>query len=138
MTGTFQEKTNELIREVGDDKLTGSVVINQVYAQNQHESVHFKHPHGGRAKYLETALRQQEYNMLRHLSSNLRWLRTAMIRNMETLSREAARHTPVLYGNLIASGRPMVKDNGALVYDRLPAQGRLSDAELKAQGRRTG
>src|SRR5882762_5554805 len=39
-----------------ESSIVGSVVVDQVYAQNQHESVWFKHPRGGQAMYLHDPL----------------------------------------------------------------------------------
>ena len=135
MAGDFQAKMAQIQADVGFGTLTGSVIVDQVYAQNQHESTWFKHPRGGSAKYLILAFREQQYNVLMKLSLNLRGLIDAMMSGMETTIRSQVAKTPVLYGNLKASGSPSVLDNGARVRYRPAAQRRLSDAELRTQAR---
>lgn len=39
---------------------TVGIVFDSVYAAYIHENLHFRHPHGGQAKYLEAALREDK------------------------------------------------------------------------------
>lgn len=133
MAGDFQAKMAQIQADVGFGTLSGSIIVDQVYAQNQHESTWFKHPRGGSAKFLILAFREQQYNVMMKLAGNLRHLVDAMMSGMETTVLAQVAKTPLLYGNLKASGSPRVLDNGAIVRHRPAAQRRLSDAELRAQ-----
>lgn len=55
-----------------------------------------------------------------------------MVDNVEDLAGQVATTAPVDLGNLRDSAHPTVTDQGGLVYDRPPAQHRLSEAELRA------
>lgn len=46
----------ELIDGTGGGIVQSTVVVDQVYAEMQHEALEFRHPRGGQAKYLETPL----------------------------------------------------------------------------------
>lgn len=46
----------ELIDGTGGGIVQSTVTVDQIYAQNQHESLNFKHPRGGQAKYLEAPM----------------------------------------------------------------------------------
>ena len=45
---TFQQRMEALSQAVGDGKLTGRVVVDQRYAEVQHQNTSYKHPRGGK------------------------------------------------------------------------------------------
>jgi hypothetical protein len=132
---TFAEGTNELLVLVGAGDLEGRIVVDQIYAQNQHESVWFKHPAGGKAKYLSEPLLSSAPRMLQHLANHVLHgsLVDAMADNMEHMSKEVYDNAPWEFADLRASGHPLVSENGSVVYDRPPAMHRLTPSELKAK-----
>jgi len=132
---TFAEGTNELLVKVGAGDLEGRLVVDQIYAQNQHESVWFKHPAGGQAKYLSEPLLATAPAMLQRLANNVLKgnLVLAMSENMEAMSGEVFRHAPWEFADLRASGHPMVSEYGSVVYDRPPLMHRLTPSELEAK-----
>lgn len=136
--GTFAERTRTLERHVGDGTLTGRVVVDQVYARYQHEREDLRHPRGGQAKYLSTPLRGRADEVLREIARTLYQQRpeSAVRRFAEQLADDVAVYAPVLFNNLRRSGAPSVIDDGAVSWSRPPQQRRLSDAELRVQGRR--
>lgn len=137
--GTFGARMDTLNRIVGTGKLEGTVTIDQVYAQNQHETKSFRHPRGGQAKYLEDALKVEGPKILKALASRALapdGLVGAMTAGQIRLRNRAARLTPRLYGNLKKSGAVTVRDKGMVVM-KIPAEvKRLTDAQLRAQERR--
>ena len=45
-----------MVQEWRGGKNTTAILFSSVYARWIHEHLHFKHPHGGEAKFLETAM----------------------------------------------------------------------------------
>jgi hypothetical protein len=45
------------VRRTGPYEVTAAVSFNTVYAARQHENLHYRHPKGGKAKYLEDPLK---------------------------------------------------------------------------------
>jgi len=123
--------------KIGEGVLQGKVEVDQVYAQNQHESTWFRHPHGGQAKYLETPLYGNAPKYLQHLADGAlkEGLVNAMKDNVEDLAtNELGTYAPVEHGYLRDSGRAIVTDNGAEVYNKAPGTGRLSEEQLRSRG----
>lgn len=138
MAGTFTERI-ALLREMtgmpGD--ITGTLIVDQVYAHFQHEDLTLHHPRGGHAKYLELPLFTHYRD---YLTAYARTVlddggRRAMAANMEHLSAQLKVHAPILFNHLRRSGHPVVTVDGAVTYDRPPEVHRLTEAQLKAQSR---
>lgn len=132
MAGDFAERIDVLEELVGEGNLTGKLKVDQVYAHYQHERMDLKHPHGGQAKFLETALHRGSY--FEDIAGRILegGGRQAMIHAVEDLDDNSAEITPKEATVLARSGHPTVIDNGSVVYDRAPEVPRLSDAELRA------
>lgn len=132
MTGTFVDNIDHLIEQTPKERLSGSVVVDQVYAHYQHEGIGFHHPDGGEALYLKMPLFVKMRGYFEHLGAAAAHggLRQAMIDNMEDLSLEVYHRAPWEFGDLRASGHPSVTEDGQKVYDREPMVKRLSEAEL--------
>lgn len=137
MMGTFQERIKELEDTVGTGHLVGQVLVDQPYAQDQHETMFYGHPGGGQAKYLSEPLMANHPEYLRRLAGAVLdeggALERAMIRNVEDLSGEVYKHAPFEFGDLKASGHPMVFDGDRRVYDRKPNVGRLNESDQVAK-----
>jgi hypothetical protein len=139
MSGNFGERMDELARLVGSGDLVGSVVVDQVYAQRQHEDLNQKHPKGGQAKYLSQPLLDNRNDYLNRVARTILedggtgGMRAAM----EDLAGQGGveRRAPVLWGDLRRSGHPIVTSDGRTVYDRAPHARRLSEEELRAKAR---
>ena len=133
--GEFSENLQRLIDST-PKKVTGRVEVNQVYAHYQHEHPEFHHPDGGEAFYLKTPLYAKSDKYLRNLAAGAiqrdgqSGLKDAMVENMEDLSREVYERAPWEFGDLRASGHPIVEEDGEVVYDRKPMVGRLDADEL--------
>jgi hypothetical protein len=128
MAGRFVTEGVARVRAlVGRGILRGRVVVDQPYAQDQHESVWYRHPRGGQAKYLETPLLAQATGYTQHLAEHVLsgGLVNAMQDNVEDLAgNQLSRHAPVDTGKLRESGHPIVEDGGQTVFDRPPVQAR--------------
>lgn len=133
--GTFSERTLQLEAEVGYGDLAGRVVVDQPYAQDQHETLIYNHPAGGKARYLGDPLFEHAPRYMQRLADNVLDgdLTRAMIQNVEDLSAEVFQNAPFEFGDLKGSGHPIVHDNGAPVYDRPPNVHRLNEGELDAK-----
>lgn len=129
----FDTRMAELAEQVGDGPLTGVLEVDQVYARYQHEGLDLKHPEGGQAKYLEAPLFAGHPAMLERLADRVLDgdLSDAMAQNMEGLSLKVYELAPLEFGDLKASGHPVVRDNGTVAYDRPPNIHRLTPEELK-------
>lgn len=125
----------ELIDSIGHGNLEGKLVVNQAYAQAQHEELTWKHPHGGRAKYLQHPLYENSGHLVRILADSLLAhlehsnIVEGMIKVSETMSGYVEENAPKDVGmhELAYSGHPMVYDDGVLVYDRAPKVPRVSN-----------
>lgn len=127
----FDRRTNRLEREVGWGKIKASCLVNQPYAQNQHQTDHFKHPHGGRSHYLGGPLLEHSFELLEGLARSVirphgTDLHGEMVDIAETMSRYVFENAPRETGRLAMSGHPKVTDNGRVLYDRPPLSPRMT------------
>lgn len=137
MASTFGDRISELKDRVGHGDLTGSVVVDQVYARYQHEGLDLNHPRGGQAMYLRRPIMDHHEGYLRKIAETVLedGGKRAMIEAAEDLAEDGgvARYAPVEFDDLRASGHPTVTSDGETVYDRAPRVARLSEEELKAK-----
>lgn len=130
--GSFVEGITALMKKT-PHRVTGRVEVDQVYAHYQHEHPEFHHPDGGQAFYLKEPLyllRQKFYGRIGQAAVHGNTVE-AMIQNMEELSLEVYNRAPWEFGDLRASGHPIVEKDGQVVYDRAPLCRRLDAEELK-------
>jgi hypothetical protein len=136
---SFAEGIAELNELVGDGRLQGTVEVDQVYAQYQHEALDLVHPRGGHARYLADPLNGKYREYYQRIAEET--LHTgpaqAMADAMEDLADQVTENAPVQFGNLRESAHPIVTSDGETVFDRPPVQRRLTEKEL-AEQRRTG
>lgn len=132
---TFDRRMDELAERVGYERIRGSVVVDQVYAQYQHEGLDLKHPRGGQAKYLEQPLYQRAPQYVQEVADSLLTgnPRQALADAMEDLSQQVFELAPIEFLDLRASGHPTVRQGARTVYDRPPMQARLTPAQLRAK-----
>lgn len=124
----------KLIDEVGHGDLQSKLIVDQAYAQAQHEELTWKHPHGGRAKYLEAPLMENSDELLQIMADHLIGLtgsdiKDGMIKVAEKMSTFVEDNAPKDIGvhELARSGHPMVYDDGVVIYDRAPKVPRVSN-----------
>lgn len=135
---SFDAALAELGRRVGYGNVVGTVEVDQVYARYQHEGLDFHHPRGGQAKYLEQPLYSEVPGYLGDIAARLLPdgdVVQAMADSMEDLSGQVFDKAPVEFYDLRASGHPVVRQGGAVKYDRPPMQARLTDAQLRAKSK---
>jgi hypothetical protein len=137
VAGDFFERIDELLESVGDGELKGSVVVDQVYAQAQHERMDFKHPRGGQAKFLAGPFMNKYRGYLQQIASAVLDgnAREAMTDVVEDLSKEVFDKAPREFWDLRESAHPFVNDDETVVYDRPAIVHRLSEGELKIKAR---
>ncbi len=98
-----------------------------MYAHYQHDRLDLRDPAAGWPRFLSRPLREHHRGCYAQIACALfrpRGLVQAMADAMEDLSAKVAEHAPVESGDLRRSGHPTVTDDGAVVYDRAPAQHR--------------
>lgn len=149
--GDFGERIDVLQQLVGDGDLVAENVVDQVYANFQHNDGRddprpmkrpFTHPRGGIANYLGSQVEgfghreivgwvEDAFAERRSCAEGARDTVDEFIRGVQNLA-------PRKEGNLRRSGAGKVIDGGVIAYDRPPEVPRLSEAELKAIRRRQG
>jgi len=132
----------EQLRRMTDSRegmIRSRVVVDQVYAHYQHEHLEFKHPRGGKAKFLEEPLFTHFQDYLRDYARTVLHDggREAMKRSAEHLSDQVERQAPREWGDLLRSGHPQVLlgEGERVVYDRPPKVHRLTKEELRVKSR---
>ena len=138
MSGTVSKNLRRLNDHIGHGKLKATVKIDQVYAADQHESLHYRHPRGGRAKYLEGPLFENHRDYYGDLADavldiNGPDLTDHMLLVGRQLIIDSAENTPVEFGDLAQSGELSIYEGSALVMYDPPAQERLSEGEHLAK-----
>jgi hypothetical protein len=142
VTSTFHDRIEELRRRIGskEGKITGEVIVDQVYAHYQHERLDLHHPRGGQALYLTMPLMLNHGDYLRDYAETVLddGGREAMKRSVESLAEDGgvATYAPVEFEDLRRSGHPrVILGHSNVIYDRRPRQHRLSPEELKIKAR---
>jgi hypothetical protein len=125
VASTFFARIDHLIDSVGSGKIVAGCTVNQPYAQNQHQSVWFEHPHGGRALYLSGPLMENYFRLMSELARGAitpfgSMIDRRMIDIAEWMARAVLENAPIETGQLRTSGNPWVKDKGVPIYDRPP------------------
>lgn len=132
MADTFNRRINELMADVGEGRIVAGCTVDQPYAQNQHQSVWFKHPHGGRALYLGGPLMEHAFELVEGVARGAitdegSAIDRKMIEVAEWMARAVLENAPKETGQLSQSGHPRVESNGVLIYDRPPIAPRELD-----------
>lgn len=131
----FIERTLYLQSQVGHGDITAGCTVDQPYAQDQHETMHYKHPRGGRARYLGGPLLENNFENMEYIARHVITptgsdLEDAMIEIAETMAYDyVGEEAPVLTTALRRSGSPWVRNNGVETFYRPPAAARERDGE---------
>ena len=139
MTGTFRERCAELrsVTGMSHQRWHCTLDVDQVYAHAQHEHLEYRHPRGGKARYLADPLMDHYREYLHAFARD--WLKDggheSLIRSMEDLSALVVMNAPREFHDLQQSGHPIIQLGGRTTYDRPPAVHRLTPAELAAKSR---
>ena len=130
----FVERTQYLERQVGEGFITAGCTVNQVYAQNQHETLTFEHA-VGRARYLGAPLMENSLALLQGIAnsvvtetgSRLKFEMRDVAEQMSQYVFENAPRDPDIGDVLANSGSPFVHDDGVEIYLRPPIAPRRRD-----------
>lgn len=127
----------DLIDRTAGPTIRATVTVDQPYAQDQHETLYYRHPRGGRAKYLEGPLFENHREWIQRFADKLLNQDTTAEREWAQVGRELKRevplNAPVEFGDLRQSAALLVKAGSKVVADEPAMQGRLSDPELDAK-----
>lgn len=127
----------DLIDRTGGPKLKATVVVDQPYAQDQHETLYYKHPRGGQAKYLESPLFAKHPQWLQKFANRLLMKSTDAGKEWagvgRSLKNEVARSAPVEFGDLRGSAALTAREGATIIVNEPALQPRLSEAELDAK-----
>lgn len=129
------EGIQKLIDMTGGPRVVATVTVDQVYAADQHETLYYKHPRGGRAKYLEAPMFEEYAGWLQNFADHLLLKQgTAERRWAEHVGRPlkavVAKNAPRALSDLRRSAALVVKAGSAIILDEPPLQHRLSREEL--------
>lgn len=127
-----------LRQRTGGARVKARVVVDQVYAKFQHESLDLRHPNGGRAKYLEGPLFEGYPASMAEFAEGLlrveeetagrRWASTG-----RSLVRGVRENAPDEYGALRRSAALTVTEGRSVIVEEPAEVHRLSEAELRAE-----
>jgi len=70
-SGDLRGSASTQITESGNT-ITGKIGFGVEYALIQHETLWFRHPRGGQAKYLENPMKENETRYVAHIESSVR------------------------------------------------------------------
>lgn len=130
-------RIQELIDRTSGPTLKATVVVDQVYAEIQHEALEFKHPRGGKAKYLEEPMFSGHAEWFQGFANRI--LDEGVLAEEEwsdvgrSLKGVVATNAPVEFGDLRQSAGLTVRSGGSVVTNEPAAQSRLTDQELDAK-----
>lgn len=121
----FIRRIDELERQVGTGDITAGCTVDQIYAQNQHQNMSFRHT-VGRSHYLGGPLMENSARLTERIARSIldkegSHLTRAMIQTAEDMAGYVLKNAPrdPDVGDVLAnSGSPWVKDNGREVYRR--------------------
>lgn len=120
---SFQERTRLLMDQVGHGDITAGCLVDQPYAQDQHETLDYAHTHGGGPFYLGGPLFSHSVELIAELAPKVITkegsnVQEGMIHIADTMAGYVRDNAPVLSSRLRHSAEPWVKDNGHEIYRR--------------------
>lgn len=127
----------DLLDRTGGPKVKATVVVDQPYAQDQHETLYYKHPSGGQAKYLEEPMYAEHPKWIQEFANGLLNSKESAARGWGGVGRAlkgvVAKKAPIDFGDLRKSAGLTVKEGAEVVITEPPIQPRLTEAELDAK-----
>lgn len=129
---------DQLIDRTGGGKVRATVEVDQPYAQDQHETLYYRHPRGGRAKFLEGPLFENHRQWIQGFANRLLSARLDAARLWgdecgAPLKSAVAKNAPTEFGDLRRSAGLTVREGSTTVRVEPPTQSRLTEAELDAK-----
>lgn len=127
----FVRRIDKLSEEVGTGRIVAGCTVDQIYAQNQHQNLSFRHTKG-KAHYLGAPLMENRTSLMERIARSIiddhgSHLTRAMIQTAEDMAGYVLKNAPrdPDIGDVLAnSGSPWVRDGGIEVYRRPPVQPR--------------
>lgn len=121
MTSTFDERMKFLGNEVGTGNLVAGVTVDQPYAQDQHETLSYRHS-SGRAEYLRAPLQENHEELFLGLAREVITERGSNLEDgMKDVAKDMRRfveiNAPIDTGRLRESPSPWVDDHGVRVWE---------------------
>lgn len=138
MVRKASEGLEDLIRRTTGPRIKSTTTVNQPYAQDQHETMYYRHPRGGMAKYLENPMFAEYREWLQDFANGVLdegadieqdWANKVG----RALQGVVKKNAPREFGDLMDSAALLVKSGGTIVMDLPAKQGRLSEQELDAK-----
>jgi hypothetical protein len=128
----FDRRMKYLSEQVGTGWIRAGVIVDQIYAKNQHENTSFEHNTGGRVYYLRDPLMENAFNLVDGMARAVITPEGSRIKDemrdiAEDLSDYVYHNAPrdPDIGDILAnSGSPYVEENGERVYHRPPVEER--------------
>lgn len=137
MVRKASEGFRELLERTGGADVQSTVLVDQPYAQDQHENLTYRHVHGGQAKYLEEPMVQNAPRMAQGFADLLLDAPDAALLWHHKLGLETGqlvkKHAPREFNDLRESAAITTKSGGSIVAHRPANQHRLTEAELDAK-----
>lgn len=131
------ERIQELRERTAGPRVKAVVTVNQPYAQDQHETLHYRHASGGQAKYLEQPLLSGHKPWIQDFANDLLNSPKSAAEEWGGVGRElkgeVSKKAPIDFGDLRNSAGLVVKEGSSVVIVEPPKQPRLSEAELDAK-----
>lgn len=123
----FNQRIDFLEHQVGYGKITAGCDVDQIYAQNQHENLSFRHTMG-QSHYLggpllvnaQALVEKIARSILDESGSHLNRAMRGVAEDMAGYVKKFAPKDPDFGDVLANSGSPWVKDDGIEVYRRPP------------------
>lgn len=123
----FDRRMRHLEREVGEGRITAGCTVDQIYAQNQHQNMSFKHTRG-RSHYLGAPLMENQSKLLAQIARSVitkegSRLKGEMKDTAEAMAGYVLKNAPrdPDIGDVLAnSGSPWVSERGFETYRRPP------------------
>jgi hypothetical protein len=126
--GDFTERMLQIKEQVGRGHLVAHCVVDQAYAQNQHQTVTFNHD-DGRPFYLGAPMMESYLEWFMQIARKAITedgsdIESAMIDIAEAMSQAVFDNAPRVIEELATSGHPFVERDGVIIYDRPPISDR--------------
>lgn len=137
MVRPASEGIQDLIDRTAGPPIQSRVTVDQIYAQDQHETMYYRHPRGGGPKYLEGPLFAQHPKWIQEFANGLLREGSDAERGWggvgRSLVNQLPKSAPVEFGDLRQSGSLTVRAGSRVVISEPAKQKRLSEAELDAK-----
>lgn len=132
------EGIRELMERTSGPPVKAIVTVDQVYAADQHETLYYRHPRGGQAKYLESPMFAGYAKWFQRFADRMLRRGGDVPRDWfngpgASLQAVVPKFAPVEFGDLKRSAGLVVKVGSEVRFTQPPEQPRLTDWELEGK-----